>query len=509
MNNRDGNNYQVNNMQSVHGQVVGERNYVTLNYHGTSYNHALQEHCSPAQIVCIYAQNDEVFYRELRNHLILGEKKGPICWLELSAGTPIEQTLLAVQRADLILLLISPSFFVTSVCHKAMESALAEQIRRGVSVAPVLARAFDWKESDCGHLKAFPENELPIAEWEHKERAYENISASLVRLIPALTAQMASLTTLPSTRLIKTLFPAVKERAEPHFSIENARPVADLAISSDGKTLISGSKDHTVEVWDLSTGTRIHHLQGHEGSIRRVAISSDGKTLASGSQDHTVKVWDLSTGTRIHNLQGHKGSVECVAISSDGKTLISGSRDGRIRMWNLSTGELRSTLKGDLSPVICVAISRDGKTLVSGGDKSVIIVWDLSTGTPVCTLEGHSSSVTFVEISSDGKTLISGSPDCTVKVWNLSTGMLAHNLQGHERPVRGMAISRDGKTLASGGDDHAITVWDLSTGDGVRLLNSHNGPVASTLISSDQKKLISGSIDGTIKMWDLSLLVPC
>jgi len=431
-------------------------------------SHALQEQHSPAQIVCIYAQCDEVFYRELQTYLILGEKKGHICWLELSAGTPVEQTLLAfVQQADLILLLISPSFFVTSVCHKAMESALAEQIRRGISVVPVLARASDWKESDCGHLKAFPENELPIAEWEHKERAYENIRASLVHLIPALTAQMASLTTPPSTRLIKTLFPAVKKRAEPHFSIENASPVADLAISRDGKTLVSGSEDHTVEVWDLSTRTRIHNLRGHEGSIRRVAISRDGKTLASGSQDHTVKVWDLSTGTHIHNLQGHGGSVDCVAISADGKTLISGSRDGRIRMWNLSTGRLRSILDGDLSPVVCVAISRDGKTLVSG------------------------------------------SPDCTVKVWNLSTGMLTHNLQGHERPVRGMAISTDGKTLASGSDDHAITVWDLPTGHGVCLLNSHNGSVASALISSDQKKLISGSIDGTIKVWDLSILVLC
>ncbi len=48
-----------------------------------------------------------------------------------------------------------------------MENALAEQVRRGVPVVPVLVRAFDWKESDCGHLKALPDNELPIAVWEH------------------------------------------------------------------------------------------------------------------------------------------------------------------------------------------------------------------------------------------------------------------------------------------------------------------------------------------------------
>src|SRR5690349_10101115 len=112
-----------------------------------SLNRQGEEH-SPTQIACIYAMRDEPFYRELQTHLILWHTKGHMRWLELGAGVDIEQTLLSfVQQADLILLLISPSFFAASICYKAMERALAEQSRRSVPVVPILARASDWKES--------------------------------------------------------------------------------------------------------------------------------------------------------------------------------------------------------------------------------------------------------------------------------------------------------------------------------------------------------------------------
>jgi hypothetical protein len=153
-------------------------------------NNIQSEEHSQTQIVCIYATRDESFYRELQTYLVLWHTKGHIRWLDISAGVDIEQTLLTfVQQADLILLLISPSFFDPGVCRRAMERALAEQARRNVPVVPVLARASDWKESDCGTLKALPENELPIAEWEHRERAYENIRAGLARFVPSLPIQ--------------------------------------------------------------------------------------------------------------------------------------------------------------------------------------------------------------------------------------------------------------------------------------------------------------------------------
>lgn len=140
---------------------------------------------SARQLVCIYTQNDEAFYHDLQISLSLWQREGYIQWLEISAGSNVENTMRAyLQQAHLIVLLISPDFFVQDRCYRAMQYALKEQPGRQVPVVPVLTRASAWKESFCGSLCALPTNEQPIAEWPHPEQAYEEIRAGLVRLLP-------------------------------------------------------------------------------------------------------------------------------------------------------------------------------------------------------------------------------------------------------------------------------------------------------------------------------------
>ena len=40
-------------------------------------------------------------------------------------------------------------------------------------------------------------------------------------------------------------------------------------------------------------------LAGHSKNVRSVAISADGKRVVSGSYDNTVKIWDVDTGTEV------------------------------------------------------------------------------------------------------------------------------------------------------------------------------------------------------------------
>lgn len=61
----------------------------------------------------------------------------------------------------------------------------------------------------------------------------------------------------------------------------------------------------------------IHTIPGHSDWVRSLTISPDGKTLISGSFDKNIKIWDLSTGELINTLSGHTKAVFCVAISLD------------------------------------------------------------------------------------------------------------------------------------------------------------------------------------------------
>jgi WD40 repeat protein len=62
----------------------------------------------------------------------------------------------------------------------------------------------------------------------------------------------------------------------------------------DGRLVASAGEDSTVKVWDSQTGTIIHSFRGHTGLVTSVAFSPDGRRLISGSRDQTVKVWDMT-----------------------------------------------------------------------------------------------------------------------------------------------------------------------------------------------------------------------
>jgi F-box and WD-40 domain protein CDC4 len=76
------------------------------------------------------------------------------------------------------------------------------------------------------------------------------------------------------------------------------------ALSGAGNTLVSGSYDHTVRVWKISTGECRWRLQGHTAKVYSVVYDAEQDRCFSGSMDHCVKVWDLVRGTCLHTLEG-------------------------------------------------------------------------------------------------------------------------------------------------------------------------------------------------------------
>ena len=94
-----------------------------------------------------------------------------------------------------------------------------------------------------------------------------------------------------------------------------------VAVSPDGRFIVSGSLDRTVKVWDAHDGRLLRSLAGHTDRVTAVALSPDGRTIVSGADDRTVKVWEAESGRLLRSLEGHTGSVLAVAVSPDGRTI--------------------------------------------------------------------------------------------------------------------------------------------------------------------------------------------
>jgi uncharacterized delta-60 repeat protein len=284
--------------------------------------------------------------------------------------------------------------------------------------------------------------------------------------------------------------------------------VSSVAVSPDGRRIVSGSQDNTVAVWDLETGTLIHRLTGHRAAVSSVAVSPDGRRIVSGSQSNTVAVWDLETGTPIHWLSAHQAGVNSVAVSPDGRLIVSGSADRIVAVWDLETGIQLYCLTGHQDAVRSVAVSPDGRRIVSGSFDRTVVVWDLETGTQFHRLTGHQNAVWSVAVSPDGRCIVSGSEDNTVAVWDLETGILIHRLTGHQSWVNSVAVSLDGRRIVSGSFDRTVLVWDLETGTLNHRLAGHQDWVWSVAVSPDGRRIVSGSEDNTVAVWDLETGTP-
>jgi len=289
--------------------------------------------------------------------------------------------------------------------------------------------------------------------------------------------------------------------------------VISMAISSDGKRIVSGGDDKTIRIWDSASGDELITLRGHDDWICSVAFSPDGKRIISGSGDHTIKVWDSATGAELMTLRGHDKDVYSVAFSPDGKRIASGSIDKTIRVWNAATGEELMTIRGHERQIGSVLFSPDGRQIISGSldwiviKKQSIKVWDAATGVELMTLAGddYDGWINSIDISPDGKRIISGYSDKQIKLWDSETGAEIMTIRGHKLAVTEVAFSPDGKRIVSGSKDGTIKVWDVSTGTELMTLLGHSNEVRSVAFTPDSMQIVSSSKDKTIKVWDTAI----
>ncbi|KAM0754069.1 WD40 repeat-like protein [Meredithblackwellia eburnea MCA 4105] len=162
-------------------------------------------------------------------------------------------------------------------------------------------------------------------------------------------------------------------------------------------------------------------LSGHRHAVR--ALAAHGRTLVSGSYDCHVRVWDMVTGECKHRLTGHTQKVYSVVFDHIRKQCASGSMDGTVRLWSTETGECKATLEGHSSLVGLLGLSY--RNLVSAAADSTLRIWDPVTGECRHTLAAHSGAITCFQ--HDEAKVISGS-DGTLKMWDVQNGTFTRDL---------------------------------------------------------------------------------
>ena len=288
------------------------------------------------------------------------------------------------------------------------------------------------------------------------------------------------------------------------FSAEShSDTVTSVAVSPDGRRVVSGSKDNTIRIWDMDSGECLKTLEGHHGDVTAVAVSPDGRRIVSGSADRTIRIWNMDSGECLKTSEGHHRGVTAVAVYSDGRHIVSGSFDCTIRIWDMDNGDCLKTLEGHQKWVTSVAVSPDGRRIVSGSYDRTIRIWDMDSWDCLKTLEGHQGGVEDVVVFIDGGRIVSGSGDRTIRIWDMDNGECLKTLEGHHEDVTTVAVSIDGRCIVSGSRDRTIRIWDMDSGECLKTLERHQDWVNAITVSIDGRRIVSGSDDHTIRIWDI------
>ncbi|RKP33690.1 WD40-repeat-containing domain protein, partial [Dimargaris cristalligena] len=198
--------------------------------------------------------------------------------------------------------------------------------------------------------------------------------------------------------------------------------------------IVTGSRDSTLRVWKLPVaghdapyhGTNearditanpyfMHLLAGHSSSVR--ALVGKGKTVVSGSYDMTVRVWDVMSGHCRWRLTGHVQRVYSVALADDRKRCMSGSLDSTVRVWSLEDGTCLYVLEGHQNLVGLLQLTPN--YLVSAGADATLRIWANGTYSPLHVLSAHIGTITCFH--NDERRLVSGS-ESGLKMWDIKTG---------------------------------------------------------------------------------------
>lgn len=301
-----------------------------------------------------------------------------------------------------------------------------------------------------------------------------------------------------------------------------------------------------IEIWDLETGKLIHVLGGHTDYVRTARFSPQDQYVLSQSSDHTVRLWETTSGKELWKLEEPSSGYQMpVAFSHDGHVAFVSGDDKTIKMLEIPSGKIIKVFSGHPDDVTSIAVSRDGTYLISGTDKGGMILWNIASGEPVRTISGQTQAAVAVNFSPDRNYIYSVGPDHNIERWNLKTGKAtegrldpldwdryihwdgysesdhAPNSQEEWRlhaflalsqnnifGAANAAFSEDGKLAVVGGYDQPMVLWDLTSMREVRQFPSSSTWATCLAFSRDSRYVLSGS-DGVdngpaLTLWDIS-----
>lgn len=227
------------------------------------------------------------------------------------------------------------------------------------------------------------------------------------------------------------------------------KQIVSMAVSSDGRYLLSASQDDIIILWDLEEKREIKRILKQGMGVRGAAFGSDNSKIYIAFP-LTVYEYDTKSWENTAIYEGYKNGNYSITVSYDGKYFATGSKTGDIYVTDISKQEIVNTLKAGREHIISIDFAGEKNLLISGSYDKTVRVYDISKNKLIKEFSIFNDAVRGVKFDNSGTTAIISSSDGQVVVYNIQTGVYENKSYGSSGEVTCMSASKNIKYIVYG-----------------------------------------------------------
>ena len=266
-----------------------------------------------------------------------------------------------------------------------------------------------------------------------------------------------------------------RQKQEGKYERVLADKVADQVRSLTSKALASSTIPHP------QSQSFVHSLRGHDLTPTCVAMVGEDKAI-SGSKDHSVLLWDLEQQCTLATL--------CPQWKKDATASTS--------------KKTSSSVARTAGQVLCVAASDDGRYAAVGKRDATVSIFDLRSRpipiSPVNTFDGHKGPVTCLTFRAQSHQLFSGSSDRCIRHYSLDEMLYMETLYGHQFGVTDLDCDRLERPI-SVGQDRTARAWKLAEDSHLIFRGGARLQAADCVSVLKDDWFLTGHQDGHVALW--------